>query len=170
MLDEVDFIFSLNEKNIASILLRYIQSEITKLAHSLAEDPISFSSTLSFVCFNKKNNKIITFTLGDSYIYALTKNNDIYFIGRDSNYGNYCCATMTDGAEDETNVNIYDANEFSSFLICSDGAWKLISSNGLLNNKFKNYIKSANRKIIFDYFLEADNPDDCSYCFVDLVS
>lgn len=159
MLDEVDYIFRSDAEKIAHILISYIREKILQTD----KNGLSYASTLSFVCINKKTKKVMTFELGDSCIYLIKQSDIVPVKPFCDTEDNYCCATMTDGAQRQVKITFIDADEVDSVLICSDGAWKTMYVNGTdVDNRIKEAIIEINTDEIDRYFDETETTDDCT--------
>ena len=72
MLNETEYMFSSPKEKVAGLLSAYVYNKLSIVAKADNQPVSSYSSTLSFVCYNKLSGKIMTFVLGDSLIYRIS--------------------------------------------------------------------------------------------------
>ena len=164
MLTEADFYMSLKSKSIAGLIVGFVRDELKKLADGAGEEPVSYASTLCFVCIDSRRGKTLVFSLGDSRIYAVGSDSGTAALGRE--YEIAGCATMTDGVQHKVYAEVFPSEKFDSFMLCSDGAWRLMTASEAIESKLQEDIAAEDVRSIYEFFDSADNQDDCSYCFI----
>lgn len=162
MLDEADYIFASGKEKTAGLIVAYIYKKLLVEANVRKEEVESFSSTLSFVCFNKETKKVMTFVLGDSLIYGVKGDSFSLECSPVIPEENGTFTTTTQGAEDYININIFSVGDYSSFILCTDGAWKTFYKNGILKDEVSCVMKSENFVSVKSYFDDRNCFDDCS--------
>lgn len=130
-------------QNISKIILSNILRELKK-----KPDIKEYSSTIAGVLYDKNNDKMLCFNIGDGMI-AGEKGGMHQVLIRPYQNENGCCVTTTLGAENVAEIKILDAEKIKSAIIFSDGAWKKIFSDkkfAFLNRfeELDNYLNNAN--------------------------
>ena len=168
---ELDYLFSLNKKSIAFLVINLIRSEIEKRAGQAQEDAFSFASTLSFVCIDKEKNKGMFFSVGNSDIAAVTKERKIESVCRTEAFRTgKCCATLTKHAYDHAVVEFFDPANLNAVFIGSDGAWNVMCKNGAIDPAVTEYLKENDGSSLTAFFSNAENADDCSFVFLKIAA
>ena len=165
LLDEADYIFASPKEKTVSLMVAYIYKKLLTEANAQKETVESFSSTLSFVCFNKANGKVLTFVLGDSLIYAVKGDSFLLACSPVFWDENRTLTTTTQNIEPYIDINIFSVNDYSRFVLCTDGAWKTFYKNGVLKKDILSAIKSDDMNSVKNYFDAQICFDDCS-CIV----
>ena len=168
---EAEYLFSLKEKSIAYLIVKYIQSEIKSFAVNSGESVLSFASTLSFICIDKQTDQAVVFSLGDSAIGVLTDKKKFLPLGGAPDFSsNVCCAVTTKKAYLDADIVFLRVSRTSSVFIGTDGAWKTMLNNGKLNDKVGNYLLENDTEKLERYFNEAQSMDDCSCALINLAA
>ncbi len=165
MLDEAEYIFASDKEKTAGLITAYIYKKLLIEANAQKEKVESFSSTLSFVCFNKINGNILTFNLGDSLIYSVHENTFLLACSPVLIKENSTLTTTTQGVEKYVDVNIFPCENYFRFVLCTDGAWRTFYKNGVLREDVSCVMKSDNMNSVKNYFDAQNCFDDCS-CIV----
>lgn len=165
MLEETEYIFSANKDKIAGLLSAYIYRKLLFEAKQNKQTVDSYASTLSFVCYNKITNEIMTFVLGDSLIYLIDKGNITLVTLPDLPGGSTTYATTTKDVVDVINIKIFKAQDDSRFLLATDGAWETFYLNGVLSEKLQ---QAAKENTIIEYLEKQICYDDCSIAIMDI--
>ncbi len=168
VIDEADYLFGLPYEKAAGLIVKYIQSQIKKMAEEKKTEAWKYSSTLSFICHHKRLKKIMTFNLGDSCIYTIDAENTVKQLDISRTVCYTTVSTMTQGAERETVVGIYDESEFDSVFLCTDGFWKIMEGSRKNNTKLKNAIKNRDMGYVTEFIESTDNPDDCTFLYFNI--
>lgn len=165
MLNETEYIFNLSKERAAALIVKYVYNTLQKYAESQNEDVNSYSSTLSFVCYNKFDGRVMTFTLGDSLAY-LIKDSELLLCGKPRVLGNgQTYSTTTEYAEEAVDINIFPRAHADRYILATDGAWKKFYLGGRLSKQIE--IAAAENKII-DYLEKQEHEDDCSIVIMDI--
>lgn len=134
LLDHVRYYFDSAAEKVKAILLMNIRSAISKSAKKEGFDPEDYASTLSFVCFDKQTNRVMTFSLGDSRIYRVRDNELINLNKTVVHECNMVCSTISYSAENEAVICKTERNADDTFLLCTDGMWKTAEISHLFDN------------------------------------
>lgn len=162
LLDDAEYIFASDKEKTAGLIVAYIYKKLLIEANAQNENVESFSSTLSFVCFNKVTRNVLTFVLGDSLIYGVGKDS-FRLIGSPVFFeGNGTFTTTTQGVESCVDINIFSEDDFSRFILCTDGAWRTFYKSGILKEDVSCVMKSENLISVKNYFDAQNCFDDCS--------
>ncbi|MBQ6738232.1 MAG: protein phosphatase 2C domain-containing protein [Synergistaceae bacterium] len=140
------------KREMSELILSYILSELAKKSDNIKE----YSSTISSVIYNKENNKILCFNLGDGIIIS-NKCDKAEIIIKPYQNDDGCCVTTTVNAEFAFDIEIFDFASMDTIMILSDGAWKPIFENknfsfiqnGISFSELNNYLDSI--KCLDDY-------------------
>lgn len=158
LLNETEYIFASREKKIADLLVSFIKSKLKAEAEKSGEDIESYSSTISFVCLNKADGRILKFVLGDSLIYAWDKGELVLACCPDlPESGTY--TTTTEDADECVDVSFARAEDHSQLIVCSDGAWSSFYRCGMMKQEA---VQAAAESRLHEFLEEQDCPDDCS--------
>lgn len=158
-MDHVEYYFDSDEKKVKSIILDNIQHAIEKQAELDGFYPKDYASTLSFVCFNKKTNEVLTFSLGDSRIYRI-RDDEVEHINQTVAHDhNRVCSTVSFGAQREAVLESFIMTEGDRFLLCTDGMWKMAEAEGLLVL----LCSSCDGGVLVDRLMQCKIKDDCSF-------
>lgn len=157
--------FNYSRKKTANIVLDEIKRNISIAAKHDNEPSDSYSSTICFVCLEKRTGKIISFQLGDSHIFLLSKDGCDAINAK----GAYeLCFTTYPDADEYTFIDIFHTDNIQGLLLCSDGAWKLLYNKNILNPEILHAIKHLNFEIFEAFLKNKNNTDDCSYILLNL--
>ena len=164
--NEADFLFSLSAKTAAELIVLHIQKRLRLLADENDSEFFSYGSTLSFVCLHRKKKLVMTFSLGDSRIYEVKRNNKLMLCDT-STYSPYgCCSTVTRGAEHDTKASFSPYSQSRGFVLCTDGMWKSLGKTGVPNEELIRQMLSMNNGFFRRIFNRTKTPDDCSFIFM----
>lgn len=157
--------FNYSYEKTSNIVLAEIRRNISIAAKRDNEPSESYSSTLCFICLEKRTNKILSFQLGDSHIFLLSENgcnainakkaHELYF-------------TTYPDADEHTLIDIFYTDNIHSLLLCSDGAWRLLYNKNILNPEILQAIKQSDFEFFENYLENKNNQDDCSYILLNL--
>ena len=164
VIEEADYLFGLPPKKAAAVIVRYIRSQLKRLASGHNTDPASYASTLSFICHHKGMKKLMVFNLGDSCIYTVDNGKNIRqldSVGFTSRF--IPVSTMTEGAERETAVEIYDDTDFDSVFLCTDGFWRIMEGSRTNSAELKNAIRNSDMEFVTEFVKATENQDDCTF-------
>lgn len=168
---EVDYLLSLSKKSIAYLIVNLVQSKVDKLARKTGRDIFSFASTLSFVCVDCKTDRAISFSVGDSDIFAVTNDDQIKRMSEARKFeSGMCCATLTKEAYLYASVEIFDPFLIRLLFIGSDGAWNVMLKNDVMDSNVVDCLMNNDYKALSDILNDANNLDDCSFVCMNLAA
>lgn len=165
MLDETEYIFSASKKKIAGLLSSYVYKKLNLVANEDNQPITSYSSTLSFVCYNKIDGKIMTFVLGDSLVYLISEGRLALACKPILFYDSKTYTTTTESIAEIIDLNIFFPQKNARYLLATDGAWKTFYSDGMLSSELECAVKEEK---IIDYLKARHCVDDCSIAIIDL--
>lgn len=165
MLNETSYVFSASPQKIAALLSTYVYGKLLFEAKSNNELVEQYASTLSFVCFNKLDGRVMTFVLGDSLIYRIDDAGLSLAVVPELLDGSKTYATTTKGVANVIKVSITQPTESISYLLATDGAWKTFYANGKLSEEAE---QAAKNKNIIGYLKNQHCKDDCSVIMMDV--
>lgn len=165
MLEETEYIFSSTKEKAVGLLSDYVYKKLSATADKNSQSVSSYSSTLSFVCYNKISGKIMTFVLGDSLIYLISDGNMSLACKPKLFDDSKTYTTTTENVAEVIELNVVIPQNNARYLLATDGAWKAFYSGGLLSDKFEQAIK---KEKIIDYLEKQQCKDDCSIAMLDV--
>lgn len=165
MLNETEYMFSSSKEKVAGLLSSYVYKQLSIVAKKDKQPVRSYSSTLSFVCYNKISGKIMTFILGDSLIYLIFDGNMTLACNPELFDDSKTYTTTTKNVTEVIEINIFVSQNNARYLLATDGAWKTFYSGGILSDKLEQAVREEN---IIDYLEEQQCKDDCSIMMMDV--
>lgn len=165
MLDETEYIFSSSKEKAAGLLSAYVYKKLNAVANESNQSVSSYSSTLSFVCYNKINSKTMTFLLGDSLIYMISDGNMSLACKPKLLDDSKTYSTTTENVAEVIELNVFIPQNNVRYLLATDGAWKTFYSGGFLSDKLEQATKEGK---IIDYLEKQQCKDDCSIVMMDV--
>lgn len=165
MLNETEYMFSSSKEKVAGLLSSYVYKQLSIVAKKDKQPVRSYSSTLSFVCYNKISGKIMTFILGDSLIYLILDGNMTLACNPELFDDSKTYTTTTKNVTEVIEINIFVSQNNARYLLATDGAWKTFYSGGILSDKLEQAVREEN---IIDYLEEQQCKDDCSIMMMDV--
>ena len=167
LLDHAERIFNMNKQKTADSLVEHIMQHLKENAENENKDVEEYSSTLACVLFDRKENKMLYLSIGDSLIIA-TQNDKCYVVAMPSDSRNGCCVTTTLNASRMAKVGIVDTENLGSIMICSDGAWHLMYRRNTMEQPIKELILNNDYTGLKEILLEKERFDDCSFITINL--
>lgn len=165
MLNETEYMFFSSKEKVAGLLSAYVYKKLSIVANKDNQPVSSYSSTLSFVCYNKINGKIMTFVLGDSLIYLISDGNMTLACEPELFENSKTYTTTTKNVAEVIEINVFIPQNLTRYLLATDGAWKTFYSGGILSNELEQAVKEGN---IIAYLEEQQCKDDCSIVMMDV--
>lgn len=163
MTQESDYYFSCKQDCVGSLLLNYVCRVLQSAADEAGEDVMSYASTLSFVCFHKKSGKMMVFSLGDSKVFSVGETGIQCLTDSQADENNRCCATVTQGAEKQVQLQVFVYDGQTDYLLMTDGAWRLLYTDCRLRKDLREQIEKRNYRDLASFFENMKPTDDCSY-------
>lgn len=162
-----DCFLEFEKKQIAENTLSHILYELN--AQSIAgERPVEeYSSTIAGALFDKKNNNLLYFNLGDSLILASGRDGCKALAMPDDSM-NGCCVTTTRNAVGMINAGIIKACDLNSVVICSDGAWREMYEKNRLKPEVARFIYRNEYERLKEFLLSQNCFDDYSFISMSL--
>lgn len=165
MLNETAYMFSSSRGKVADLLSAYVYKQLSIVAKKDNQPVSSYSSTLSFVCYNKISGKIMTFVLGDSLIYLILDGNITLACKPKLFDDSKTYTTTTQNVAEIIEINVFESQSSARYLLATDGAWKTFYSSGVLSDEIEQAVREEK---IFDYLEEQQCTDDCSIVMMDV--
>lgn len=164
LLDKGHWFLQFDSKTATRFVLTQIRYELQKTADACRENPVDYSSTLAFILLDQATNRIMYWNLGDAVILGICSGNlRVIAAPTDSSCG--CPTTTTKKVDSTVKTGVMTAEGYSSFMICSDGAWRTILSGGHMRKEPYKLLQTQQ----FDPFAEwiaRQNPPDDSSCAI----
>jgi len=158
---------NMTEREISQCLLSNILSRIEKKAKADGIDITEYSSTIACILLDRRLNKVLLFSIGDSLILA-TKHDCCNVMAMPSDSRNGCYVTTTHGVAKLAQVGIMDARDIQSIVICSDGAWNLMYHRNHLETEVRECLIDKKYTKLKDLLMQKERFDDCSFISMDL--
>lgn len=165
MLNETEYMFSSTKEKVAGLMTAYVYKQLSIAAKKDKQPVISYSSTLSFVCYNKISGEIMTFILGDSLIYLILNGNMTLACKPKLFDDSKTYTTTTTNVTEVIEINVFESQDSARYLLATDGAWKTFYSSGVLSDEIEQAVREEK---IFDYLEEQQCTDDCSIVMMDV--
>lgn len=163
MLNETEYMFSASKEKIAGLLSSYVYKQLSIIAKKDNQPVSSYASTLSFVCCNKINGKVMTFVLGDSLIYRISDGNILLACKPNLSDNSEIYTTTTRNVAEAIEINISASPESGQYLLATDGAWTTFYSDGVLSYELEQAVTEGK---IIDYLEKQQCTDDCSIVMI----
>lgn len=157
-----EYFINFDKKQIAEFAVSHINYELRKKAESEKRNIEDYSSTVASVLLDRKSERLLYFSIGDSVIIA-SESGKCKIISNPSDSSQGCCVTTTKGAETMAKTNIINVSGLDSVIICSDGAWKGIFKRNKLKEEVKELIKDNNYSELNKFIKYQDSFDDSSF-------
>ncbi len=167
LLKHAERLFAINEYEIADGLISHILYCLKETADKENTDIEEYSSTVACILFDRKHNRILYFSIGDSLITA-TKNDKCYIVAMPSDSRNGCCVTTTFNAASVAKVGFFDADNIESIMLSSDGAWHLMYRQNTMEQAIKELILNQEYDKLKKKLMEKERYDDCSFITMNL--
>lgn len=167
LLKKGDYFFEFEEEQIADFILSHIVYKLEKKAMEEMKDISEYSSTIASVLVDKKNGRLLCFSVGDSMILAVG-NGKCRMIATPSDSMQGCCVTTTKNAKAMTSVHIFSTEKLESVVICSDGAWRNMFSKSRLKPEVENMLVNNEYEGLKDFLVLQKSFDDCSFVSLDV--
>lgn len=158
---------NMTEHEISECLLSHIFYKINQRAKSDNMNVNDYSSTAACILLDRRYNKVLFFSLGDSLILA-TKKNCCNVMAMPSDSRDGCYVTTTNGVANVAKVGVVDAESIKSIIICSDGAWNLMYHRNRLKEEVKGFLVEQEYTKLKELLMKKDRFDDCSFISMDL--
>ncbi len=166
MLNETEYMFSSSKEKVAGLLSSYVYKQLSIVAKKDKQPVSSYSSTLSFVCYNKISGEIMTFILGDSLIYLILDGNMTLACEPKLFDDSKTYTTTTQNVAEVIEINVFASQNSARYLLATDGAWKTFYSGGVLSDKIEQAVREEK---IIDYLEKQQCMDDCSIVMMDVL-
>lgn len=160
-------LIQMNRKYVAEYLLTYVMFKLNEIASETQIDVNEYSSTLAFVFADRRNGKMLYFSIGDSLIIAV-RNSGCSIVAMPGDSRNGCCVTTTYNASVMAEVGVVDTDNINSVFICSDGAWHLMYKRNRMYESFKSLLINQEYVKLKDVLSSAERYDDCSFISADI--
>lgn len=160
-------LFHMQTQETADALVSQVQKHLQEAADANRHSVEDYSSTLACVLYDKQENRLLYFSIGDSLITA-TKNEKCYIVANPADSRNGCCVTTSWNAASSAKIGILDTNHISSVMICSDGAWHLMYKRSRMEQSVQNSIVNREYGRLKEILLRKERYDDCSFITMDL--
>ena len=167
LLKKGNYFLEFENDQIAGLALSHILHELKQKAAEDSEQVEEYSSTVASVLVDKREGRLLCFSIGDSLILASGSGRcRVLSAPADSRGG--CCVTTTRNAESMASVKVAETDFLDSVVICSDGAWRQMYAGNRLRPEAASLLAASDFEGLKKYLSAQDCPDDCSFVAVDL--
>ena len=166
MLEHAYELFLTDKGEAADMLTMNILEKLSIEASADNRDIEEYSSTVAAILFDRINDRMFYFNIGDGLIIAV-KNNKCCIVAMPMDSRNGCLVTTSFDAAAKAKTGIVDTTDTHSVMICSDGAWHLIYHRNRMLQSIKEMILSRDYDRLKETFLEKERYDDCSFIIMD---
>uniref|UniRef100_UPI001EE9943A hypothetical protein n=1 Tax=Catenibacterium mitsuokai TaxID=100886 RepID=UPI001EE9943A len=143
------------------LCLFHLRKHITNIVMVYSLNKITQSNNFLKKSDNKRKNKTLVFSLGDSLsLTVFNKEIEIVSYPVQNFQGIY---TVTHhNIKEHTHIHIFDGC-FQNIYLFSDGAWKEMFEENKIKKSIKDILIRKDYQMLDDYFNHCHNYDDCSY-------
>lgn len=162
-------LFSCGSREAAEFITSHVVYKQQLLAKQQGQPAEEYASTLAAVCYDRRAEKLLYCSLGDSLILAVRRGEcEILALPPDSAQG--CCVTMTEHAGRGMQTGILDTRGMEAVCILSDGAWQALFEGGSLKADARTMLVKHWYSDLRDYLQALSCEDDNSFISMDLRS
>ena len=165
---KADYFFEFDTDKIKDLVMSHVLYELRKHVELKSGTIEDYSSTLAGVLYDKKEERYITLSVGDSLIVGSGFGKcEILSMPYDSTSG--CPATTTNNVLEVTEVKISDSANYETITIFTDGAWRELYDRNNMKENVKSALISGDFKCIEDLLTTSEPFDDSSFITAILV-
>lgn len=166
LFEKADYFMEFNPLEVKDYVLSHVLYELSK-SKDESIDISEYSSTLAAVLYDKKEERLLCFNLGDSLIVGSGFGEvKLLSVPSDSTLG--CPVTTTKGATDFTEVSFMNSR-YERITIFSDGAWREIISRDRIDSEFQELLLVGDYKKMGDFIVGKTPSDDSSFISMELL-
>ena len=168
MLGNGEYIARCSSRDLAWNVVYNVNFELQKQAAKDQTEPEEYSSTLSSVLYDKRENTLTIFSVGDGIVFGVGKKGfRILAMPSDSREGT--CVTTTRGAFRRAVARTIGRDGIDAVWICSDGAWREMFEYGRMKREVAELIENKNFRGLMDLFKKRHSNDDMSFIALDVA-
>lgn len=149
-------------ETVTKILLRNIRYALDKQAAQEKIPVEAFSSTLACALYDRREQKLLLFRLGDGLVLGSRENRCTCLLRPDSS-AQGTCVTTTRGADSRCSVQLLDAAGYRSVMLLTDGAWRAMVTGGRLSPAAEDAVVRGDDPRLRQLLRKAAPNDDHSY-------
>ncbi len=165
---KAEYFFEFDEEKIKDLAMSHVLYELRKYVELNGGKLEDYSSTLAGVLYDKKEERYITLSVGDSLIIGSGFGKcETLSMPYDSTSG--CPVTTTNNVLEVTEVKISDSANFESITIFTDGAWRELYNRNSMKKNIEISLINGDLKNIEDSLIECEPFDDSSFITAILV-
>ena len=162
-------LFNCEDREMAEFITAHVVYKQRLLAKQQGHPAEEYASTLAAVCYDRRAEKLLYCSLGDSLILAVGRGQcTILALPPDSTKG--CCVTMTRHAEKGMQTGILDTRGMESVCILSDGAWEALFEGGCLKEDVRTMLVNHWYEDLREHLQTQNCEDENSFILMDLKS
>lgn len=154
-------LLDLDDDSVRDFALSHVVYELNKAASAAGEDVIAYSSTLAACLYDKKEERHLVFSIGDSMVMAMGYGR-CNLLGMPDDSSSGCPVTTIHDASKYTRIVRGEGN-YEMFMALSDGAWREMFERNRLKDEVQTILNECDIKAL-EQFLEQQDPfDDCTF-------
>lgn len=154
-------LLDLDDDTVKDYTLKHVVYELNKTASAAGEDVIAYSSTLAACLYDKREERYLVFSIGDSMVMAMGYGRtNLLGMPDDSTSG--CPVTTISDAPKYTRIIRGDGN-YEMFMVLSDGAWRELFDRNRLKDEAQAILNECDIKALEKFLQQQDPFDDYSF-------
>ncbi len=154
--------FSMTRQEVVDCILSQIRLALEHAARREGLAAEDYSSTLACILFDRRNERMLYCSIGDSLILA-AKDDRCAVIAMPADSRDGCCVTTSAAAESMAAIGVVKTTELRSVMICSDGAWQLMYDRNRLQQPIRSLLLNQDYEQLKTVLMERERFDDCSF-------
>ncbi len=161
-------LFDMDTKLSARLIIERVLDRIKK--EKCADCPADCASTLAFVLRDKAKGRLLTFSLGDTLIYAISDQGCRLLSHPDADSIGRCCVTTTRGAFSRAEIEVHMISDQRAVMLCTDGAWQSMYEEARLSQALEAELMCGNYAALKKHLIANAPEDDCSFIVMNLTA
>ena len=162
------YFLNCSREQTANFALAHVLCELRRASEKSGIPLKEYASTLVSVLYDRKNGRLLYFSLGDSMILASGSGHcGVLAMPSDSRRG--CCVTTTKHAGQMVKTDVVDGAGLDILLLCSDGAWKELFAGNRMKPETIAALLNHDPEALQDYLERQESTDDCSFAAMNLA-
>ncbi len=158
-----------SEEETARISGAHVLFELKQQATIDSSDVTEYSSTLTSILLDRKKQKLLYSSLGDSLIIAIISG-QCHILAMPSESTNGCIVTTTNNNLREIQIGKIDSDRIDAVIILSDGAWKKLYDKNMMKTEVRSLLGKSDFRRLMSFLSEQNCLDDYSFIAIDLCS
>ena len=154
-------LFEMDDDKVRDYTLKHVVYELNKEADANGDDLALYSSTLAACLYDKKEERYLVFSLGDSMVMAVGYGRT-NLLGKPDDSTSGCPVTTISDAPKYTNI-IRGEGNYEMFMVLSDGAWHEMFDRNRIKDEVAGMLNECDIDALKKYLEDQDPFDDYSF-------